>query len=395
MLDFYPIYQIRCAFSKMSIKKIEKEVCTMGLVSVQTLKSSEDFILYQLPVGKPDPSQNCVFGEVDKRDRVFQSAQKGNECWFYAAKMISPRAPKNPGSFKNPCHYLEKLRGKEQLCSLRRKETLKADELLKFGNRFFPFVKLDLPAYEKDWDINFEKAQFLITRNEIEDSTKSIFKEFVQQKKSLTVHKFLLERRNDVFLKKIKIFEKFIKSFCESNKINYDISTISLAQTDLEKYGYLYCLVQMFTMKRGYDLRNALWNPTLTIDKLFNEVVEKGPLIVHGYIGQIYYFDDPVEMKDKIGGKSIYYWPKGSKRILDTGQKIKMSHQVVLVGVNKAKSQVYFVDPKDPSDPKKTELQKIYTISYPNLTQNTLDMYPGMGGDKIYSFYSQFVKIIK
>lgn len=49
------------------------------MLSITILKNNSNCILYEIPPGKPDPKQECVLGE-DQRKRVLQSALKGS-CW--------------------------------------------------------------------------------------------------------------------------------------------------------------------------------------------------------------------------------------------------------------------------------------------------------------------------
>lgn len=374
----------------------------MSFIPVQTLVSKENVILYQLPHGKPDPKQNCIVGEIDKRDRVFQSVQKGIECWYYAAKMITSRPPKNPESFSNQNPYLINLREGEKLCSFRRKETKKADGLLNFGGHDFPLEWLDSTDFQQSWGyLDIKKAQIYLTNPQIEQhKMKGVLCEFVKQKEFTTVSKFLANRKSKMIEQQIKVHTNFIKTFCTTNKINFELPTPT--NYDIHYYGYLSKQTMLFTTKKAFCLYDAEWKPDQTIDKLITELKNKGPLYVNGRLGIDSYVDKPTQLSDKLGGKTIYYWPKGSKRTfenLDSTEKFKiiMNHSVVLLGANKDKNLVYFVDPQDPSDPKQPELQKTYAISYQNLTQNCLDLHSydmRINKNAPYALYSKHVKLI-
>ena len=65
------------------------------MLPLSVLERTATSILYKIPSGKPDPKQNCTNGK-DNRDRVFQSAYKGNTCWYYTLKFIRQQIGKNP-----------------------------------------------------------------------------------------------------------------------------------------------------------------------------------------------------------------------------------------------------------------------------------------------------------
>ena len=72
-------------------------------------------------------------------------------------------------------------------------------------------------------------------------------------------------------------------------------------------------------------------------------------------------------MSQKISTRDIYAWRPGAER-----DESIAGHSALLVGVKKIqeKAFAYFIDPNDSSDPLDKYKQKIYMISFTNLTSN-------------------------
>jgi hypothetical protein len=123
-----------------------------------------------------------------------------------------------------------------------------------------------------------------------------------------------------------------------------------------------------------YRLGRSSWNPLQGIDKLLAELKEKGPLMVGGNLGRSSYAPSVslCTMTKQISGRDIYYWEKGTEH-----QKLTTSRTILLVGAKKTQNRafVYFIDPQDPSDPLDRSKQKIYMISYENLTSIICSVY--------------------
>lgn len=69
-------------------------------------------------------------------------------------------------------------------------------------------------------------------------------------------------------------------------------------------------------------------------------------------------------------------------------------HSVLLVGAKKTRDQslVYFIDSNDPSDPLDRTKQKIYTISFTNLTSHICDIIGRQQPESTveYAYYGAF-----
>lgn len=115
-------------------------------------------------------------------------------------------------------------------------------------------------------------------------------------------------------------------------------------------------------------------DPKESIDKLIECLKIEKALIVQGVFGCTRYVNEP-RIVQKIAGHPIYGWKPSDRREIDFSSKI--GHAIVIIGASKGGRKggyVYFVDPKDGSNPTNPLQQKIYVISYQNLITNITDI---------------------
>ncbi|MCE2983496.1 MAG: hypothetical protein LW832_08015 [Parachlamydia sp.] len=123
----------------------------------------------------------------------------------------------------------------------------------------------------------------------------------------------------------------------------------------------------------AYGLKKSTWNPSKGSVALIEELKKNGPLFVGGSFGDCSYMDKPFKMRQSIADRDIYAWRAGAKR----HPRMISGHSVLLVGAKKLndKAFVYFIDPKDPSNPNDRSRQKMYMISFTNLTSSICDLH--------------------
>lgn len=159
----------------------------------------------------------------------------------------------------------------------------------------------------------------------------------------------------------------------------------------VRKAAFLDCFSRKISAEK-YGLKVSAWTPLQPIDSLIKELTLRGPLVVGGAFGQSAYIDQPFKMSQKLHQRDVYAWKPGAKRHIVTFS----GHTILLVGAKKVqeKAFVYFIDPKDKSEPKDKSLQKLYMISYTNLTQYICDMHGRMKPDSLseigYGYYGNF-----
>ncbi|HEV3270428.1 MAG TPA: hypothetical protein VGZ69_07290 [Candidatus Rhabdochlamydia sp.] len=348
------------------------------MLPLSVLERTATSILYEIPPGKPDPKQKRTIGE-DTRNRIPQLAYKGNTCWYYTLKFIRQQIG------KNPCKELTQARKVERLCSLRRKSYTKHENSLPaIADQLFTekgsdvLCSIDL-AKAKNYVKNKQTTQPMMETPEFLEGRPSLFpflEEFIKEGKKSNMHEFLLHKK---FSGRNRINLEFLTNLGISLKEVFD-SEITTANgyekkpcktlKDLEKsslLGFFACKISA----KVYDLQKSSWTPFQKIDCLIEELETKGPLYVGGNLGRPTYVDEPFKMSQKISERDIYAWRPGANRNPGLG------HTVLLVGAKKVqgKAFVYFIDSADPSDPNDRSKQKIYMISYTNLTSNVCDLH--------------------
>lgn len=366
------------------------------MLPISFLEKTDNSIIFDIPIGKPNPHQKCTIGE-DTRERVLQQAYKSNTCWYYTFNFIRKRIG------KEPCEELVKEREIEKICSERRKAHTKHENSL-------PAIADQLQneiGIQFLGGIDLENAKLLLKNKKILESLETpealegcpslipFLEEFLQEGKCKDMHEFLLNKkfvvRNEINLNFIKNFNVNFEDFIEneiSSKNGY--KKINWNKRDITSKAGILDFFARDVSAQVYGLKKSSWSPLKGIDGLILELNTKGPLFIGGAIGQTAYVDKPYKMNQKIAERDVYAWKPGAKRHTISHS----AHAVLLVGAKKIqdKSYIYFVDSKDAGDPKDKSQQKIYMISYTNLTSNICDLHGRMMQDSIvgYAYHGDF-----
>lgn len=290
------------------------------------MSAVSSFILYIPPAGKPDPHQPRDPGEVDTRRKIPQSPQKGETCDYYALNLIRQRYGKRPDP-----SFAEQRR-LEHIASAYRKEFTRVGASLK--------VSLASQMLQQR------------TQAEVSDLVNSIsaraYIEFGE-----TALRFL--QRFDVDPQPTYEAREHFPgrpSWRELDPCQRAYATQAIA------FSVLY--------KNCYKLEESSWEPTQPVEALIQELAIHRMLLVKGAFGKDYYQSKPLPMKEKIHGRTLWYWPPNSPR----SESLVEIHSIVLIGARKIapnKAHVYFIDPEDGSHPGNREQQRIYVTSYENL----------------------------
>lgn len=138
-----------------------------------------------------------------------------------------------------------------------------------------------------------------------------------------------------------------------------------------DKAGFLEGMVRKVMIDK-FELKTASWNPQQGIDGLHEALSKHGPLLVAGQFGAAFYKETPFKLKDPVEGVDIWGWEPNAARHADSAT----GGMVLLTACKKTddgKSHVYFVDPRDESDPKDL-FKKTYVISYENFVNRLIDL---------------------
>lgn len=367
------------------------------MLPLSILEKTDNSVLYEIPAGKPNPRQNCTVGE-DQRDRVMQSAYKSNTCWYYTLNFIRNRIG------KAPCEQLSKEREIERLCSLRRKAQTEHENSLpavanqlqnQLGSVALSYIDLTQAQFLIE---NGEKLQPILETPEALEGRPSLFPfiaEFLDQEQCKNMHEFLLMKKfntwNEINIQFLSNFNLNVEQLLES-EINEEngYKKINWEKLDpVKKAGFLDFFARDVSAK-AYGLQKSSWRPEKGIDGLIDELKKNGPLAIGGALGRPAYIDEPFKMSQKLAGRDIYAWRPGAKRHPTTFS----GHSILLIGAKKIqdKAFVYFIDPIDPSDPQDKPSQKIYMISFSNLTSTIYNLHGRMRQDSPvpYGYYGSF-----
>ena len=124
-----------------------------------------------------------------------------------------------------------------------------------------------------------------------------------------------------------------------------------------------------------FGAKYSSWNPIQPITELINQLKSNGPHLIRGPFGRSYYEEDPQVTSTIIEGKSLHFWKKGSAR-----KNLQwLPNSIVIVGADEKLQHVYYLDTKDDS-------QKLYVISYENLTNNIQTLTPFLGPSNLEFF---------
>lgn len=364
------------------------------MISVHALMNRENFILYQLRAGKPDPTLECKveYLENDTRARVKQQPHKQSTCWYYALNMIRERIGKHPSD-----EVLSK-RKIEKLCSERRKQITLCEASLpaifnylsSMKDAFSSFNHIKAKELLEEQDI---LARFFETEEMLENkpSPRFIFQNFYSQTIYKNLYDYMWYVRSD---KRSVINAEFFKDtgyqpaslYKEAqlnDPVNYRANLGSRNWEELEtiEQNGLIDRYIMHISAELYELKKSSWSPFQSAAELMKEIKEKGPLVVGGIFGESNYSKAPHEMK-KIAGQSIFVWNKGERK-----EGAVCAHAITIVGIEikKENALVYYVNPANASDPLDRQAQKLYAISYRSFKENIINLRVAWLDDKVES----------
>jgi len=358
---------------------------------ISILANTIDFILLELPPGKPDPKSLCTPETLlcDSRPRVVQNAYKSNTCGYYALNTVRNRIGKNPSSELIDQRYIE------QHCSERRKKLSKHEDSLPdvFDQINDPKVKSLFSKWNKK---NIGTAEpylklFDSLSAKASNSLRPYIKDFCLQSDSKSFYDYVEFRKmapraelNDEFFKKVKRNPEVMYEEARLiDPVNYNRQFGNLKWKDLRSEDRL-SLNDRYAMtasSESYGLKKSFWSPCQSIDMLINSLKKQGPLVVAGFFGNPMYSEEPTKMKMSFKGLSFFSWRPGT-RVKDKA----IGHVITIIGAQKlGTGLVFYVDPVDSSDPKKTQAQKIYVISYKALIENVVNLSANWLGDAVES----------
>lgn len=377
--------------------------------------NENNFVYYSLPLGKED-TKYCAFPEnLGQRPRVIQKKQQGLDGWYDAAKRLRVCI----GSNYSP--EFEEARAIEKRISdfSKKKKEIRArynhDAITK---KFFWLnlndkneAKFFLEKYLKEApkelieDEEMHKNCILLLEAYIKDEGSQTYAQTAESllKKELYGAFYIYASQLNVNIPNAyreyrgTILEKLLLSFGTvfpptllaffDKKNDNCLDNISHLTGTHGKYGpwknlelsvkinTLFSILQDRSLK-AYGFKESSWNPLNPFEGktgLIAELRKNGPLLVQGGFGDPFY-EKPCEEVSKripqavIDGQHLYGWTISSKEVASVGYLAA----VVVVGAKlvDGKKYVYFVNPKDDSDPAKPQEERIYVISNDRFVTN-------------------------
>lgn len=360
-----------------------------------TLYNDSDGLLFDIPAGKPNPQESYSFGTPETRSRVFQSAYKAGDSWEYGLNFLRPRVGKiHPPELKE-ARRIELLfkQCRKEIC-----ESGKSDPLL----RVKPFVSQISPGVMFETDS--KKMRGVIAFFSMFGEDTPHFADFIQQAEAdsnnpQTYGDFLVANEKARWLAKAKREGFFmatnearcrlLKEFGVDYEKRFDAERLedpeayspfkekkSWGDLSVENQLALLMIYKRQLAVEKFGLQVSKWQPKDGCEQLIVELQAKGPLCVGSTLGRESYQEPPLAMVKPLGGRTIYYWKKGTyckpafNTLLLIGARIFQEGSPA-----KTFRHVYFIDPADPSDPKNSSLQRIYAVSYDTLSSHLLDVH--------------------
>lgn len=336
---------------------------------VSNIKNSPHYVFCAPQPGKPDPKYDPTLGKP--RGRVIQKPQKGNTCLYYALQILLNE--KKIG--KNPSSSQLETREQEKKFSMHRKELTRVENNLKFRFDFAEQFVFGVYKSRSKADVQIF-LEFLNTYpNTIlegqRERCKNALEEFCNQKE---YDDFILFAK-DTYYKAIMdvhqiILGKTLQPFMDQYKkrFNRDWKDATERQQDLFLKNTIFALNYQL-----YGAKKSSWHPSQPFEKFVAELKQHGCHFVVGRYGHSYYKKEPFKWGE-LEGRSVFGWKPDAERKDDNSG---ISHTIVIVGATyiNGKELIFFVDPKDGSDPKDIKTQKIYVMSYNRLKETIADLF--------------------
>lgn len=353
---------------------------------ITALMNSENRVLWELPSGKPNGNQLLIDPKNDQRERIYQAAQSGTTCWYYATKRLRTNYGKTCGAFVEEREFEKKFSDYKKKLNYIYKVEREAINL--FYNISMQVFQTKVEFSPSILDAHVSQIEDTILAKEIHKLALNFLGNASQpmnfENAELSFHAFKRSVEEGMFKKKYKTTLDFLKSDLEltPKEILYDIVRSSFAPeisacipekqlnnvisnlvtTLAPKQGLIYLQTGLmnYYFKKLCFARSS-WNPEKTIDLIIQDLKIHGPLLAGGMLGTPFYQSAPYELNEKISGHTIMAWKIGAYKDKGNGN----CHFIVVVGAEKVleKKFIYFIDPNDASDPA-SPAQKIYKISY-------------------------------
>ncbi len=262
--------------------------------------------------------------------------------------------------------------------SMQRNSRLAYQEILKEFPEFPSFVDafISQTKYINFWEFISNYYQNIksdeINKNFI-DKIKQSMGNFIEQ-----------STPNDPIFQRISQSVESTFEYLRKTDQNYNnkFTSRSWNQLTLDEHYLLTDRYVTYAIAKLYELKIASWTPFQPIEALIKDLKEKGPLVVSGTFHPAVY-TMPYYPYGKVNGHDILAWPENTK-----DKNSSVHHGVTIIGAEKTKELVYYVDPNDPSDPAAPEKKPIYAIPYKELKEGIIgltniganDEFPSPGG---------------
>lgn len=352
-------------------------------------------VVYDMPFGDPDPTQECPVGP-DTRKRVRRESAPTSLCFYIAAQRL--RTYIGP-IFCSPLKYMEK---KDQALNqmlakqvLHEATLVPITEMWKHGEEFlmkmnktaaqqtlngYELLLGKLETHQNSITCEAERASLIL-------STKlciQAIQDFLAQSQFVNFCDYFLDlklRRRSIIqmkfletigLEKGDIYQNLFQ-FCHANQ------AATLAQS-VEK---LECIpVQLSPLveetvallaAQHFGLKCMRWQPTDPFEVLLDQMRNKGPACVNLNIGRNMHVVAAKPLGQKWGQREVFGWPIEDK----TFSKSLGNHVVLLVGAivdptHPGGGYVLSLDPRDVSDPDQPLLERMIRTSYKALRESAL-----------------------
>lgn len=354
-------------------------------------KKDVNFVLLNIPSGKPSRKK--------PNERVRQSSQKGDTCYYYALKVC---AMLDPNYLKLQSEKNRKLasrfRKKITDSHIEKTESIKIIKtvlLIQFNDEDFNFM---MQSKNKETVIQhfmefMESPLFHSTQSEDDrESFKEIIDEFIKSN-SFSMLDFLNARKSATEMAAAIEFLQLLGLDPEQeilkyhNNITEEYSKMNIRAPNHKKMSSpkelnehltlagkkgIYMKVVELHMTQIFNLKESPWKPINGIELLYNLIKNSGkPMIIGGYFGVIFY-SDINKAKKTIGPIEHYHvfgFAKGTHLGISKIYEYDINaHAIAVIGIemtpesNTTKGYVYFLDPNDESIANKPRV--VYKLSY-------------------------------
>lgn len=362
-------------------------------------------VIYNIPLGKPDPSLECPEGQ-DTRPRVRREAAEQSLCFFVAAQVLRKHTgPKF-------CTALKSLQAFDQALNQLLDEQARHEASIKVINDEFSdnWKTFDKEAVKQNFSILISKIKFFTENNDSKQKrhfqeTATFWANFLKQDRHQSLYDYFWDLK---FRPRAQIQLTFMRATgCSNAEIALQLMQYAnenqgnllrkagdtFEEIPPKEWGGLMQLAVQMGAAIHYGIEPSLWMPSEDFSGFLQKLREHGPLLVMGDLGFHVYLSDPSKLQEKWGSREVYAWKPGTPKT----KNLSVSHTVTVIGAVRGPETanggyVYFLDPRNISDPHQPTLDKIYKISYKNLRENMVPfgyLYHGTnkGRPKAFAFH--------